>query len=108
MSSQSNELNDEELAPPAEHKNLEGWIPSVATDAEIRAFLAAAKAEADKANIPEEPVEFDPSDEIKRIIDKAMGEQLAEELPAAEPPAAEQAPETEVPQAESPPSNSQN
>ena len=55
-------------------------------------FLPWPKAEADKANIPEEPVEFDPSDEIKRIIDKAMGEQLAEEpldpeAPQVEPPA---------------------
>jgi hypothetical protein len=52
------------------------------------------------ANIPEEPVDFDPSDEIKRIIDKAMGVPLAEEPPAAEQPA-----KAEAPQAEQPPSN---
>jgi hypothetical protein len=80
-----------------------GWqLREHVTDAELRAFLAAAKAEADKATIPDEPIEFDPSDEIKRIIDKAMDEQLAEE-----PPAVEQAPETEAPQGESPPSNPQ-
>lgn len=73
-----------------------GWqLRERVTDAELRAFLAVAKAEADKANIPEEPVDFDPSDEIKRIIDKAMGEQLAEE-----PLEPEQPPEDEAPQAE--------
>jgi hypothetical protein len=96
----------ENIADPQENG---GWkLRERVTDAELRAFLAAAKAEADKANIPEEPVEFDPSDEIKRIIDTAMGEQLAEEPPAAEPPATEQAPETEAPQSEPPPSNQQN
>jgi hypothetical protein len=42
MSSPSNELNDAELAPPAEHQNLEGWIPALASDEEIRSALEKA------------------------------------------------------------------
>lgn len=45
------------------------------SDEELRAFLAAAKAEADKAEIPAEPIEFDPSDEIKKLIDAAIAGQ---------------------------------
>lgn len=96
------------IADPQENG---GWqLRDRVTDAELRAFVAVAKAEADKANIPEEPIDFDPSDEIKRIIDKAMGEELAEEPPAGEePPDAEapqaEAPQAETPQAEVPPSN---
>jgi hypothetical protein len=101
----------ENIADPQENG---GWqLRERVTDAEIRAFLAAAKAEADKANIPEEPMEFDPSDEIKRIIDNAMGEQLAEEPPADEPPAGglpaeeppAEEPPAEEPPAEEPPTN---
>lgn len=44
------------------------------SDADLRAFLTAAKAEADKAGIQDEPPNFDPSDEFKRIVDKALGE----------------------------------
>jgi hypothetical protein len=43
------------------------------TDAELQAFFAAAKAEADKAGIPEEPEEIDPSAEFERIVDEALG-----------------------------------
>jgi hypothetical protein len=93
------------IADPQENG---GWqLRDQVTDAELRAFLAVAKAEADKANIPEEPVDFDPSEEIKRIIDKAMGVPLAEEPPAEEPPQVEQPPAEqpsviESPQAEAP------
>jgi hypothetical protein len=55
------------------------------SDADLRAFVAVAKTKADEANVPAEPVEFDPSDEIKRIVDKAMGQMLAEEPPDEEP-----------------------
>jgi hypothetical protein len=88
----------EHIADPQENG---GWqLRERVTDAELRAFLAVAKAEADKANVPEEPIDFDPSDEIKRIIDKAMGEELAEQ-----PPAGEEPPAAEAPQAEAAPSN---
>jgi hypothetical protein len=75
---------DAALQHVADWEGDDGWqLRESVTDAELRAFLAVAKTEADNANVPEEPAEFDPSDEIKRIIDKAMGEQLAEEPPAA-------------------------
>ena len=44
------------------------------SDADLRAFLAEAKKAADEAQIPEQPQEFDPSDEVKRIIDEALME----------------------------------
>jgi hypothetical protein len=42
------------------------------SDADLKAALAEAKAQADTAGIPEQPEEVDPSDEIKKIIDEAM------------------------------------
>jgi hypothetical protein len=44
------------------------------TDEELRAFLTAARMEADEANVPDEPEAFDPSDEVKQIIDEVMTE----------------------------------
>jgi hypothetical protein len=71
----------------------DGWqLRENVTDDELRAFLATAKAQADDAGVPEEPEEFDPSDEVKRIIDEAMGEQLAEEPIDAEKPMDAEAP----------------
>ncbi len=51
------------------------------TDDELRAFLAEAKAAADKAEIPDQPQEIDVSDEVKRVIDEALGPQAAEAPP---------------------------
>jgi hypothetical protein len=48
------------------------------TDEELRAFLTVARMEADEANVPDEPEAFDPSDEVKQIIDEVMPEQQAE------------------------------
>jgi hypothetical protein len=42
------------------------------SDDELRAALTAAKEEADKAAIPDEPEAVDPSDELKRIIDESL------------------------------------
>jgi preprotein translocase subunit SecD len=53
------------------------------SDAELRAFLAEAKQAADAAQIPEQAEAFDPSDEVKRIIDEAMN--APAELPESEP-----------------------
>jgi hypothetical protein len=47
------------------------------SDEDLRAFLAAAKAEADAAAIEEQPAEVDLSDELKRIVDKALAEPVA-------------------------------
>jgi hypothetical protein len=93
------------IADPQENG---GWqLRDQVSDDELRAFLAVAKGEADKAEILEEPVDFDPSDEIKRIIDKAMGEKQAEEPLTDEPPQVEEPPadqpsEVAEPQADAP------
>ncbi len=42
------------------------------SDADMRAFLAEAKKQADAAGIPEQPAEIDPSEEIKKIVDEAL------------------------------------
>jgi hypothetical protein len=44
------------------------------SDDDLRALISDAKAEADAANIAEEPEVVDPSDEFKRIVDEALGE----------------------------------
>jgi hypothetical protein len=43
------------------------------TDVQLEAFLAEAKQQADEAEIPQDPPAFDPSDEVKRVIDDVMG-----------------------------------
>lgn len=55
------------------------------TDEELRAFLKAANQEADLANVPAQPADFDPSDEFKKIVDEAIGEPAAEAEPQAIP-----------------------
>lgn len=42
------------------------------SDHELREFLSAAKTAADKARISDEAEDFDPSDELKRIVDEAL------------------------------------
>jgi hypothetical protein len=42
------------------------------SDADLRAFLAEAKKQADAMAIPEQPAEIDPSEEIKKIVDEAL------------------------------------
>jgi hypothetical protein len=42
------------------------------TDDELRQFLEVAKIAAEKAEIPFEAEAFDPSDELKRIVDEAL------------------------------------
>jgi hypothetical protein len=50
-----------------------GWqMRQQVSDADLRAFFEAAKSAADTAQIPAEPEDFDPSDEIKKLIDEAM------------------------------------
>lgn len=57
------------------------------TDEELRAFLAAAKDEADQAEVPEEVPPIDPSEELKKIVDKVLGpsDEAAPEPPMDEP-----------------------
>jgi hypothetical protein len=72
-------INEQSVDAALSHvatKTPEGqWeIREKVSDEELRAFLAEAKRAADEAEIPEQPEEFDPSDEVKRIIDEAMRE----------------------------------
>ena len=50
------------------------------SDADLRAFLDAAKSAADDAGVAEQPPQFDPSDEFRRIVDEALAQ------PGANPP----------------------
>jgi hypothetical protein len=60
-----------------------GWrLKDRVTDDELRAFLATAKAKADEVNISDEPELFDPSDEVKEIIDEVMNEPVEANEPA--------------------------
>ncbi|MCO6042543.1 hypothetical protein NG895_01355 [Aeoliella sp. ICT_H6.2] len=43
------------------------------SDEDLRKFLAAAKEQADAANIPEEVEPIDPSEELRKVIDKVLG-----------------------------------
>jgi hypothetical protein len=43
------------------------------SDEDLRKFLEVAKSEADEAGIPDEPEDFDPSEEVKRVVDEAIG-----------------------------------
>lgn len=61
-------------------KDAEGqWqIREQVTDEELKAFLEAAKTEADEAEVPEEVEPIDPSDELKKVIDEVLGPAQAE------------------------------
>jgi hypothetical protein len=49
-------------------------LPDSATDDQLRALLQLVKDKSDAAQIPAEVEEFDPSDEMRRIIDSALDE----------------------------------
>lgn len=86
---------DAAMAHVADRQPDRSWrLRRQVTDEQLRAFLAAAKAEADAAAIPDDHKPFDPSDEIKRIVDEALAEPAAQAEPA-EP--AEQAEPAEAP-----------
>jgi hypothetical protein len=57
----------------ANRKPDNSWeLRSRVSDAELRAALTEAKAQADAAGVPDDPPEIDPSDEVKRIIDESL------------------------------------
>jgi hypothetical protein len=83
---------DSLMAHVADRKPDGNWqLRQRLSDEELRAFLDAAKTAADDAGVAAEPPEFDPSDEIKRIIDNALAE-TAVEAPVELPQPAEQVP----------------
>lgn len=59
-------------------------IKNVLTDEELRKFIAAAKAKADEAKVPEEPYTVNLADEL----DKAINQALTSTAPIAPPPIA--------------------
>lgn len=50
--------------------------PSQVTDEELREFLALAKAEADRAQVPDEPYEISLAGELERVIVEGLGRPL--------------------------------
>jgi hypothetical protein len=73
---------DAALAHVADRQQDGSWqLRDRVTDEQLRSFLAAAKSKADEANVPAQPAEFDPSDEVKRIIDEALDEPINVEEP---------------------------
>lgn len=54
-------------------------LRSTVSDDELRAALSEAKTQADAANIPAEPENIDPSDEMKRIIDESLSGERVED-----------------------------
>lgn len=77
---------DAAMAHVADRQPDRSWrLRPRVTDEQLRVFLAAAKAEADAAAIPDDPEPFDPSDAVKRIVDEALAEP-AEEIEQAEAP----------------------
>ena len=75
---------DEVISHVADKGSDGEWqIRENVSDDDLRACLAAAKEKADAAEVAEEPEDVDPSDEIRKIIDKVLGEaQVLEEQPA--------------------------
>jgi hypothetical protein len=66
---------DKVMEHVADHKAGGQWrLRSTVSDDDLRAALIEAKAQADAADIPPEPENIDPSDEVKRIIDESLHE----------------------------------
>jgi hypothetical protein len=64
---------DKVMAHIADPKPGGQWrFRSSVSDDDLRAALSEAKAQADAAEIPPEPENIDPSDEVKRIIDEGL------------------------------------
>jgi hypothetical protein len=74
---------DEVLALIGDKDGRGNWqLRDRVSDEELRAFLAKAQAEADAAGIEPQPAAVDLSDELKRIVDRALADPNA--LPEAE------------------------
>ena len=52
---------------------VDDWqLRQTVSDEDLRSALGEAKAQADAVGIPAEPESFDPSDEVKRILDESL------------------------------------
>lgn len=66
----------------AEKKADGGWVfKQTATDEDLRIMIVTAAQEADRAAIPAEVPEIDPSSEIRRIVEEVMGREDANRGP---------------------------
>ncbi len=63
---------DKVMAHIADRQGNDWRLRPKVSDDELRAALAAAKADADEAGIAAQPENIDPSDELKKIIDESM------------------------------------
>ena len=78
------ESNDKLMVHIADQDSNGQWqIRKTVSDDDLRAFLATAKEEADAAGIPEEVAPIDPSEELKKVIDKVLGGAAPAAPPAA-------------------------
>jgi hypothetical protein len=69
-----NDIPDATLQKMATKDAAGNWqLKQSVTDDELRAFLAAAKSDADAAQIVDQPEVVDPSEELKQIVDEALG-----------------------------------
>ena len=76
---------DEPLSKIADRQPDDTWkLRDSVTDEQLRELFQLAKQKADEAGVPEEVEEVDPSDEMRRIIDDALGEAPAEEAAGAD------------------------
>jgi hypothetical protein len=64
---------DRVLSHIADRNGNEWKFHETATDEELRALIATAEQAADKADVPQEVDQIDPSDEIRKVIDQVMG-----------------------------------
>jgi hypothetical protein len=72
----------------ADHDGEGHWqLRSVVSDQDLRAALTEAKAQADAAGIEADPKDVDPSDELKKIVDKALGTAETTDTPPVPPEA---------------------
>ena len=69
-------------------RNGDEWkFRDKATDDELRDMIITAEQESDRAGIPEDVEEIDPSDEIRKVIDQVMGPAGVPPLPPEVEPA---------------------
>lgn len=94
----------ETAAAPISTKDANGnfKLKDAVTDAELREFLANAKAKADSVQIPDEPYVINFADELDKVIDQALGRAPATPAPATPAPTTPPAPTAPAPTAPAP------
>jgi hypothetical protein len=72
-------------------------LHSIVSDEDLRAALTEAKAQADATGIEADPKDVDPSEELKKIVDEALGPAATTDTPPAPPEAPAKPAEIEDP-----------